>query len=200
MITTMMVALAMGQTAPQPFSADGVCTAGQAQSCACTTQLGQSVPGQQRCTDAGEWAACGCPEEWPYLGPTCQQTRCTPLEPGAGGYDGEHCCTDTGACGLSSAEAFGTRPLCLEIGSNPLGIPDPDTCGLQIPFVETVSCCRPDNQCGLRLAYANWDRVGCIERTEFKSYLERNILLRIFLAFSEFSLDEITAQSCRFDD
>ena len=187
------------QSDPQPFDGTGECAAGNERPCMCTSQTEQSLSGVERCTDQGTWAACGCAERWPYLGPMCEQTECPPLNPAAGGYDGAHCCTDDGQCGLSSEEAFGTRPLCLAVGSNPRGIDDNAACGMQIPFVETVSCCRPDNQCGLRLAYANWDQVGCIERTDFKGYLERNILLRIFLAFSQYSLDEITAQPCRFD-
>ena len=193
----LLTTLVAQTAAPQPFESPGVCRRGEKRACECTSQQNQSLPGIQRCA-VGQWASCGCAEEWPYLGPTCGDTQCTPLKPDAGGYDGQHCCTPTGACGLSSSEAFGTRPLCLEVGAYPSGIEDNTACGLEIPFVETVSCCRPDNTCGLRLAYANWDKVGCIERTEFRSYLERNLVLRFFLALSNFSFEDISAQQCQF--
>jgi len=174
------------------------CTPGQTEPCACTGQSGQSLSGEALCTDAGQWATCACLESWPYLGPTCGAVECAPVEPGAGGYDGDHCCTPEGACGIRSDEAFGLGSPCFEVGRDSGGVPNEEECALEMPFVELETCCRPDGQCGAQLPYANWDRVGCIEQAELAERLEGNILLVIFLVFSPFSLDDVETRSCTY--
>ncbi|MEM6860487.1 MAG: hypothetical protein AAF627_07015 [Myxococcota bacterium] len=155
-----------------------------------------TIPGRALCTDSGRWAACGCEEAWPYLGPSCGSIECPPVAPESGGYDGRHCCTEGGACGIESPEAFGASGPCVEIGHDLGGVPDEEACGLRIPFVETVSCCRSDDRCGIWFPYANWDQVGCMEQAEVASYLKGNFVLRLLLIFNPFSLDDVETRNC----
>lgn len=177
-------------TRPKPNAPDvanSTCEPGAARECTCTSQSGRSLQGTQVCTTDDEWTSCTCTEEWPYLGPMCGSTECPVLEEGAG-YGGQHCCTGNGRCGLTSREVFAAENpfvsdanvTCLARDDHPVGVDD-DSCLFNIPFVQMVGCCRPDNKCGMYVAAPNWKELGCVERTEWGTLLEPNTALFFFL-------------------